>query len=108
MPDARLLGAGALKAQRDGRGLAAHIFGAAAQGEQAGAEVRESEVDHGPQGFAGVALALGAGTQVFTALVWIVATGGAAPDANTSVALLAAGWVINLAFAEVAIRRSVA
>jgi hypothetical protein len=56
----------------------------------------------------GYAVGIGAGTQVFTALVWIVATGGAAPDANTSVALLAAGWVINLAVAEVAIRRSVA
>jgi len=56
----------------------------------------------------GYAVGIGAGTQVFTMLAWVVATNGATPDANTTVALLAAGWVINLAVAEVAIRRSVA
>ena len=56
----------------------------------------------------GYAVGIGAGTQVFTALVWLLVTGGATPDPNTTVLLLIAGWVINLAVAEVAIRRSVA
>lgn len=56
----------------------------------------------------GYAVGIGAGTQVFTALAWIIATGGAAPDQPTTVALLVAGWVINLTIAEIAIRRSVA
>jgi uncharacterized membrane protein YozB (DUF420 family) len=54
------------------------------------------------------AIGIGAGTQVFTALAWLLVTGGATPDANTTVLLLVAGWVINLSVAEVAIRRSVA
>jgi uncharacterized membrane protein YozB (DUF420 family) len=56
----------------------------------------------------GYAVGIGAGTQVFTALAWLLVTGGATPDANTTVLLLIAGWVINLTVAEVAIRRSVA
>ena len=56
----------------------------------------------------GYAVGIGAGTQVFTALVWLLVTGGQAADANVTVLLLIAGWVINLAVAEVAIRRSVA
>jgi hypothetical protein len=55
----------------------------------------------------GYAVGIGAGTQVFTALVWLLVTGGAVADANTTVLLLVAGWVINLAVAEVVIRRSV-
>ena len=54
----------------------------------------------------GYAVGIGAGTQVFTALVWLIVTGGATPDANTTVLLLIAGWVINLAIAEIAIRRT--
>lgn len=54
----------------------------------------------------GYAVGIGAGTQVFTAFAWILLSGGAMPDAMTTIALLAAGWVINLAVAEVAIRRS--
>lgn len=54
----------------------------------------------------GYAIGIGAGTQVLTALAWLLISGGATPDANTTIALLAAGWVINLAVAEVAIRRS--
>jgi hypothetical protein len=56
----------------------------------------------------GYAVGIGAGTQVFTAFAWFLVSGGAAPDATTTVALMAAGWLINLAVAEVAIRRSVA
>jgi uncharacterized membrane protein len=56
----------------------------------------------------GYAVGIGAGTQVFTALVWLLVTGGATPDPNTTVILLMAGWVINLAVAEIAIRRTTA
>ncbi len=56
----------------------------------------------------GYAIGIGAGTQVFTALAWFLISGNATPGENTMVALMAAGWVINLAVAEVAIRRSVA
>ena len=56
----------------------------------------------------GYAVGIGAGTQVFTALVWLLVTGGATPDANTTVLLLIAGWVINLTVAEIAIRRTTA
>lgn len=54
----------------------------------------------------GYAVGIAAGTQVFTTLPWVIANGGASPDPMTAVALLAAGWVINLAVAEVVIRRS--
>jgi uncharacterized membrane protein len=56
----------------------------------------------------GYAVGIGAGTQVFTALVWLLVSGGATPDGPTTCALLVAGWVINLTVAEIAIRRSVA
>lgn len=56
----------------------------------------------------GYAVGIGAGTQVFTALAWLLFTGGVTPDANTTVLLLIAGWVINLTVAEVAIRRTTA
>ena len=55
----------------------------------------------------GYAIGIGAGTQVLTALAWIIATGGAQPDGPTTCALLVAGWVINLAAAEAVIRRPV-
>jgi len=55
----------------------------------------------------GYAIGIGAGTQVLTALVWIIATGGAVADPPTTCALLVAGWVINLAVAETVIRRQV-
>jgi hypothetical protein len=54
----------------------------------------------------GYAIGIGAGTQVFTGLFWVLANGGASADPTSGVALLAAGWIINLAVAEVAIRRS--
>jgi hypothetical protein len=52
------------------------------------------------------AIALGAGTQVFTMLPWVVVFGpiGAA-DELPRTALMTAGWVINLAVAEYVIRR---
>lgn len=53
----------------------------------------------------GYAIGIGAGTQVFTTFGWVLFTGAAMPDPTTTVALMAAGWIINLAVAEVAIRR---
>ncbi|MDQ0895053.1 DUF2306 domain-containing protein [Agromyces ramosus] len=53
------------------------------------------------------AIALGAGTQVFTGLVGAILLGGE-PDALAWAVLMGAGWVINLAVAEVVIRRRVA
>ncbi len=54
----------------------------------------------------GYAIGIGAGTQVFTTLPWVIANGGAKPGPTTAVVMLIAGWVINLAVAEVVIRRS--
>lgn len=54
----------------------------------------------------GYALGLGAGTQVFTHLPWIVVLGP--PSEGVRTVLMAAGWVINLAVAEWFIRRRVA
>ncbi len=50
----------------------------------------------------GYAIAMGAGTQVFTHLPWVLLVG--APTGNTRALLMLAGWVINLAVAEWAIR----
>jgi len=54
----------------------------------------------------GYAIALGAGTQVFTMLPWVVVFGpiGAADELPRTV-LMTAGWVINLAVAEYVIRQ---
>lgn len=49
------------------------------------------------------AIGLGAGTQVFTFLPWTLVLG--APDQAMHAVLMGAGWVINLAVAEVVIRR---
>ncbi|MGR0220833.1 DUF2306 domain-containing protein [Agromyces sp. ZXT2-6] len=49
------------------------------------------------------AIGLGAGTQVFTFLPWTLVFG--APDQVVHSVLMGAGWVINLAVAEVVIRR---
>lgn len=49
------------------------------------------------------ALGLGAGTQVVTHLPWFVLVG--TPTEVPRTALMAAGWVINLAVAEVVLRR---
>ncbi|MEI5582552.1 MULTISPECIES: DUF2306 domain-containing protein [unclassified Agromyces] len=49
------------------------------------------------------AIGLGAGTQVFTFLPWTLAFG--TPSEPVHALLMGAGWVINLAVAEVVIRR---
>ncbi|WP_353828103.1 DUF2306 domain-containing protein [Agromyces sp. SYSU T0242] len=49
------------------------------------------------------ALGLGAGTQVFTLGLWALAFGEPGPTVNAI--LMGAGWAINLAVAEVVIRR---
>lgn len=51
----------------------------------------------------GYAIGTGAGTQVFTLLPWVLIAGP--PDEATHAVLMGAGWVINLAIAEVVIRR---
>lgn len=52
------------------------------------------------------AIGMGAGTQVFTLLPWALIAGP--PDVSTHAVLMGAGWMINLAVAEVVIRRRVA
>ena len=61
---------------------------------------------HGAWMTRGYAIALGAGTQVFTMLPWVLVFGpiGAA-DELPRTALMTAGWVINVAVAEYVIRR---
>jgi uncharacterized membrane protein len=61
---------------------------------------------HGAWMTRGYAIALGAGTQVFTMLPWVVIFGpiGAADELPRTV-LMTAGWAINLAVAEYIIRR---
>jgi len=49
------------------------------------------------------AIGMGAGTQVFTLLPWVLLLG--APDEGTRAVLMGAGWVINLGVAEVVIHR---
>jgi uncharacterized membrane protein len=69
---------------------------------------RRDYASHGAWMTRGYALALGAGTQVFTLLPWTVVFGpiGAADELPRTV-LMTAGWVINLAVAEYVIRRRV-
>ncbi|HCT75038.1 MAG TPA: hypothetical protein DGG94_07520 [Micromonosporaceae bacterium] len=54
----------------------------------------------------GYAIGLGAGTQVFTLLPWMLVFG--IPGEFTKALLMAAGWVINLAVAEWIIRKRLA
>ncbi|MFL1430508.1 MULTISPECIES: DUF2306 domain-containing protein [unclassified Nocardiopsis] len=51
----------------------------------------------------GYAIGIGAGTQVFAHLPWVLFLGP--PEETARSALMAAGWLINLAVAEWAIRR---
>ena len=51
----------------------------------------------------GYAIGLGAGTQVFTFLPWTLLFG--VPGEAMHAVLMGAGWVINLAVAEIVIRR---
>jgi uncharacterized membrane protein len=64
---------------------------------------------HGAWMTRGYAIALGAGTQVFTILPWVLIFGpiGAADELPRTV-LMTAAWVINLAVAEHVIRRRAA
>lgn len=67
---------------------------------------RRDFASHGAWMTRGYAMALGAGTQVFTLLPWVVIVGpiGAADELPRTV-LMTAAWVINLAVAEYVIRR---
>ena len=67
---------------------------------------RRDFTSHGAWMTRGYAIALGAGTQVFTMLPWVLVFGpiGAADELPRTV-LMTAGWVINLAVAEYVIRR---
>jgi uncharacterized membrane protein len=62
---------------------------------------------HGAWMTRGYAIALGAGTQVFTILPWVLMFGpiGATDELSRTV-LMTASWVINVAMAEYVIRRS--
>ena len=67
---------------------------------------RRDFASHGAWMTRAYAIALGAGTQVFTILPWVVLIGpiGAADELPRTV-LMTAGWVINLGVAEYVIRR---
>ena len=71
------------------------------------AVLRRDFVSHRAWMIRGYAIGIGAGTQVLTALVWILVTGGAVANGPTTCALLVAGWVLNLAVAEAIIRRPI-
>ena len=53
---------------------------------------------HGAWMMRGYAIGLGAGTQVFTHVPWMLLVG--VPDENTRAVLMGAGWMINVAVAE--------
>ncbi|RNB52518.1 DUF2306 domain-containing protein [Agromyces tardus] len=82
------------------------VFGAAMAGGIVAAfvAIRRGDVrTHSAWMTRAYAIGLGAGTQVFTFLPWTLVYG--APDVATHAVLMGAGWVINLAVAEVVIRR---
>lgn len=64
---------------------------------------RRDFVAHGAWMMRGYAIGLGAGTQVLTHLPWFILFGK--PGESVRAVLMAAAWVINLAFAEWIIRR---
>ena len=64
---------------------------------------RKDYKSHGNWMMRAYAIGLGAGTQVFTHLPWVLFFGE--PDELTRALLMGAGWVINLAVAEWIIRR---
>ena len=67
---------------------------------------RRDFASHGAWMTRAYAIALGAGTQVFTILPWVLVFGSiGAADELPRTALMTAGWVINLAVAEYVIRR---
>jgi uncharacterized membrane protein len=59
---------------------------------------RRDYASHGNWMMRGYAIGMGAGTQVFTHLPWVLFFG--APDEWTRALLMGAGWVINLAVVE--------
>jgi uncharacterized membrane protein len=61
---------------------------------------------HGAWMMRGYAIGMGAGTQVFTHVFWMLVFG--VPDEFTRALLMGAGWVINLAVAEWVIRTRLA
>jgi hypothetical protein len=67
---------------------------------------RRDFISHGAWMTRGYAIALGAGTQVFTILPWVLIFGpiGAADELPRTV-LMTAAWAINLGVAEYVIRR---
>jgi len=67
---------------------------------------RRDFTSHGAWMTRGYAIALGAGTQAFTMLPWVLIFGpiGAADELPRTV-LMTAAWVINLGVAEYVIRR---
>ena len=64
---------------------------------------RRDYARHGEWMMRGYAIGLGAGTQVFTHLPWLLFFG--APDELTRALLMAAGWVINIVVVELIIRK---
>jgi hypothetical protein len=60
--------------------------------------------DHGAWMMRAYALGMGAGTQVFTHVPWIIAT-GTLPTGYVRDAAMAAGWLINICFVEWRLRR---
>ena len=64
---------------------------------------RRDFVGHGAWMTRGYAVGVGAGTQALVILPWMLVVGS--PDELTRALLMAAAWIINLAVAEVVIRR---
>jgi uncharacterized membrane protein len=64
---------------------------------------RRDYTQHGEWMMRGYAIGLGAGTQVFTHVPWLLLFG--APDELTRALLMAAGWVINIIVVEWIIRK---
>lgn len=64
---------------------------------------RRDFVGHGAWMTRGYAVGVGAGTQALVILPWMLVVG--TPDELTRALLMAAAWIINLAVAEVVIRR---
>jgi hypothetical protein len=61
---------------------------------------RRDFAQHGAWMMRGYAIGLGAGTQVFTHLPWLVLVGQEVPDELSRALMMGAGWVVNLVVAE--------
>lgn len=66
---------------------------------------RRNYAQHGAWMMRGYAIGLGAGTQVFTHLPWILLVGQETPDEFSRALMMGAGWVINLVVVEWVIRK---